>query len=552
MPMAKQIIVVGGVAGGMSFATRYRRLNEGDEITIFEKGPFVSFANCGLPYYLSKEIETQDDLLVIDEATLTRRFKLNIRVNHEVIRIDPDKQTVDVAHDGQVTSYHYDELILSPGARPVRLPIKGLDHSDHVFTVRSIPDMEQIKQFIKDRIPRHAVVIGAGFIGLEMAENLHKLGLNVTIIEKASHILPPLDEEMAAYAHQELLRHGLQVFVKQSIVEIKPTDVILEDGSRLPADLIIMAVGVTPETTLAKAAGIQLGMRDGILVNESYQTSIPHIHAIGDAIIVQNIINKTPALIALASPANRQGRQLADNLSGIPHPNRGSLGTAIMRLFSLSIASTGLNERQLADIPHQVMHLFGQDHAGYFPNATPIHLKVIFDAKTKLILGAQAYGEKGVDKRIDILATAIKAGYSVTDLQDLELTYAPPFGTAKDIVNMAGYYAQNLLDQTTETVQWYEVDELVKQGVTLIDLRRTEERKALGYIKSSLSIPLETLRNEMATLPLDKPLIVYCQSGVRSYNGERILKQAGYEVHNLDGSFATYALAKAAEVVHDA
>ena len=537
---AKRIVVVGGVAGGMSFATRYRRLNQQDEIIVLDKGPYVSFANCGLPYYISGEIEDRGDLLVAKKEMLQARFQLDVRENHEVISINSDEKYVVALHNGVEHKVAYDTLVLSPGANPFLLNIEGMNGRNGIFTVRNIPDVDGITEYIETNNPKSAVVIGAGFIGLEMAESLKNKGLDVSIVEKAPHVLPPFDVEMAAYASSELKRNGVHVYSNTSITKFEGNKGILEDGTAIDADLVIMSVGVIPATNLAKDAGIELGMRGGIIVDENYKTSVDDIYAVGDAIIVKHSITKEDAMIALASPANRQGRQLADILSGLGSKNRGSLGTAIVRIFDLTFASTGLNERQLENRDYHVLHLNGRDHAGYFPGATPIRLKVIFDKNTHEILGAQAFGAKGVDKRIDIIATAIKAGMNVIDLQELEFTYAPPYGSAKDIVNMAGYVAQNLIEGHTKTVQWHEVTKLQDEGVVFVDVRNNLKEDAAG-IPGAIRVPLDSIRCNMHSIPVDKEIVVYCDSGQTSYNAEVILRDAGYNVRNFNGSHLLYS-----------
>lgn len=544
----KRIVVVGGVAGGMSFATRYRRLNQDDHIIVIEKGPYVSFANCGLPYYVSGEIENRSDLIVAEQKMLQDRFQLDIRVNSEVVAIHPERNSVSVKWEDKIEEVTYDSLVLSPGARPVELDIEGKEDREGIFTLRNIPDVDRIVTYIDETKPKSAVVIGAGFIGLEMAENLKLRGLDVTVVEKAPHVLPPFDEEMAKFAENELEKNDVKVYTGTSVIKFESNNAYLEDNTKIDADIVIMSVGVVPETKIAQDAGIEVGMRQGIKVNEQYQTSANNIYAVGDAIIVKNIQTHEDTMIPLASPANRQGRQLADILSGKDKKNKGSLGTAIVRIFNLTFASTGMNERQLQGKQYEVMHLHSNDHAGYFPGATPIELKVLFDPKTELILGAQAVGEKGIDKRIDIIATAIKAGYPVTELQELELTYAPPFGSAKDIVNMAGYVAENILNKTTDTLQWYELKQHQNSGSVLVDVRHENERNQ-GYIEESIHMPLDNLRCEMNSLPRDKEIIVYCHSAVRSYNAERILKEAGFNVKNLDGSYALYEVAHPERIV---
>lgn len=546
MSNVKTIVVVGGVAGGMSFATRYRRLNEQDRIVVLDKGPYVSFANCGLPYHVSGEIEDREDLIVVSKERLQDRFNLEIYENHEVVEINSDDKSVVAISGGEEVSFFYDELVLSPGAKPFVPNIEGLDEVDHVFTLRNIPDVDRIIKHLDVTSPKKAIVVGAGFIGLEMAENLANRGLDVTIVEKAPQVLGPIDIEMAAFAYNELIRNNINVMLNTSITKLNGHEATLEDGTVLEADLIIMSIGVSPESTLAKDAGIQLGLRDGIIVDEKYQTSVDNIHAIGDAIVVKHTITGEDALISLASPANRQGRQLADILSGKEKYNKGSLGTSIIRLFDLSIASTGLNERQLQNKNYSVMHLEANNHAGYFPNASVINLKVIFDNDTHEIYGAQAVGKDGVDKRIDVIATAIKSNMKVTDLQELELTYAPPFGTAKDIVNLAGYVAENMIDNVTQTVQINELNNY--EDAQLIDVRSDAE-VANGMIAGAVHVPIEKIRQYSKDLDKNKKVILYCQSGGRSYNGERILRQLGFDAYNLDGSYAIYRQMKQAELI---
>ncbi|WP_313628765.1 FAD-dependent oxidoreductase [Enterococcus italicus] len=547
-----KIVIIGGVAGGMSAATRLRRLMEDAEILIFEKGPFVSFANCGLPYYVSGEIADRDSLLVQTPESLKARFQLDVRPLHEVVAIEPDKKTVTVKHNGVETSETYDRLILSPGAKPFVPPIVGLQTATNVHSLRNVPDLDKIMQQITTDT-KQAVVIGAGFIGLEMAENLKKRGLAVTIVEKAPHVLPPLDEEMAAFIQNELNREGILVKTNDSAVEFKENGqkIVLESGEVISSDLTILSVGVQPETTLAKAAGLTLGLRGGIVVNEQYQTSDPDIYAVGDAIVVKQQITDTDALIALASPANRQGRQVADVIAGLNRSNRGSIGTAIVRVFEQTAASTGLSERvaKQAGLPVAVVHVSGKDHAGYYPGATDILLKLIFNPETGEIYGAQGIGQKGVDKRVDILATAIKGGLTIFDLPELELTYAPPFGSAKDPVNMLGYAAMNLAEGLSESIQWYQLKEELAEGKKLLDVRN-ESELAQGAFPNATHIPLNELRDRLSELDPSQEWIVSCHSGLRSYVAERILKQHGFHVKNLDGAFALYRTVLPEELVY--
>ncbi len=547
-----KIVIVGGVAGGMSAATRLRRLKEDAEIVVFEKGPYVSFANCGLPYYLSGEISERENLLVQTPESLAARFQLDVRPNHEVTAVFPDEKKVEVLSDGKKWQESYDVLLLSPGAKPVRPAISGLAEAKNVYTVRNVPDIDMVMNALEEQ-PKKAVVVGAGFIGLEMAENLKKRGLAVSIVELAPHVLPSLDEEMAVHIQNELIKQGVHVQTKRSVTAFEHggKQLRLDDGTTIDSDLTILSVGVQPDNTLAKMAGLETGLRGGIVVNEHYQTSDPSIYAVGDAIVVKQQITGADALISLASPANRQGRQAADNIAGIVRNNRGSLGTSIVRVFDLAAASTGLTERmaQQANLPFSVVHVSGKDHASYYPEATDILLKLIFHPKTGEIYGAQGVGAKGVDKRIDSLATAIKGQLTIFDLPELEFTYAPPFGSAKDPVNMLGYVAMNVAEGLSETIQWHELPEALAQGKILLDVRNEGELQN-GAFKDALNIPLNDLRCRLAELDHEKEYVVSCHSGLRSYLAERILKQAGFHVQNLDGAFALYHAVRPEDLIY--
>lgn len=539
----KTTIIIGGVAGGMSAATRLRRLNESMNIIVLEKGPYVSFANCGLPYHISGEISERDALILQTPQSLANRFKLDVRVNTEAIDINGETKEVTILHGGSESTLKYDDLILSPGAKPFVPPIKGLSDVDHVFTLRNVPDTDAIMAYIEEHKPTQAAVIGAGFIGIEMAESLKAIGLDVTIIEKAPHILPPLDVEMAAFIDSVLVKEDITVLTENSAVEINKNSLILEDGTVIDAQLIIMSVGVQPESTLAKKAGIKLGMRGGILVNELYETSIPQIYAVGDATITKNTITQEDALIALASPANRQGRQVADVISGQKRSNKGSLGAAIVRVFDSAIGSVGLNERAVKErgYPYAAVHIRANNHAGYFPNATPLVLKMVFNKEDGTIYGAQVFGQEGVDKRLDILSTAIKANLDVFDLTELEFTYAPPFGSAKDPVNMLGYVASNIVEGTSNNIQWHELADIDYETTQLVDVSLPNEFQG-GHIKGFINIPLDDLRSRLDELDPKRNIIVSCRSGQRSYMAERILKQSGFNVTNLDGAFGIYSM----------
>lgn len=542
-----KIIIVGGVAGGMSAATRLRRLMEDAEITIFEKGPFVSFANCGLPYYVSGEIANRDNLLVQTPESLKARFNLDVRPFHEVISISPEEHTVTVRHDGKEFTESYDKLILSPGAKPFVPTIEGLAEAKNAYTLRNVPDLDEIMAAL-DNYPKEAVVIGAGFIGLEMAENLAKRGLQVTIVEKAPHVLPSLDQEMAAFVQAELVKNGVRVITSQSAVRFEDQGniIVLENGQKITSDLTILSVGVEPENGLAKVAGIELGLRGGILVDEHYETSQKDIFAVGDAIVVKQEITGQDALISLASPANRQGRQVADVIAGLERTNKGSIGTAIVRAFDMTAASTGLSERILSmnQLPYKALHVSGKDHASYYPGATDMTLKLLFDPTTGKIYGAQGVGKKGVDKRIDILATAIKGNLTVLDLPELEFTYAPPFGSAKDPVNMLGYAALNLIEGLSDNIQWYQLEDELAKGKKFLDVRTSSEFQSGRLKVDTIHIPLNELRERLDELDKNQAYIVSCHSGLRSYIAERILKQAGFTVQNLDGAYSLYKMAK--------
>lgn len=541
----KRTVIIGGVAGGMSAATRLRRLDENQEIVIIEKGPYVSFANCGLPYYVSGEISDREKLLVQTPESLKARFNLDVRPFSEATEINSEKKQVTIKSAESTYELSYDQLILSPGAKPFIPPLNGLEEADNIFTLRNVPDVDKIMDSLETTKPKKAVVVGAGFIGLEMAENLAKRGLEVRIVEFASHVLPTVDDEMAAFIHNELVDNGIIVHTEKGVVEIedKGRTLILNTGEKIETDLVILSVGVRPENDLAESAGIELGMRGGILVDENYETSVKDIYAVGDAIIVKNQITKDDAMIALASPANRQGRQVADVIAGMPRKNKGSIGTAIVRVFNQSIASTGLTEKQLNDLNYDfsIVHIDGKNHAGYYPNASMVFLKLLFNEKTGELYGAQAVGKDGVDKRIDIIATAIKGGLTVEDLPELELTYAPPFGSAKDVVNMAGYAALNIMEGISQNIQLHELEEVKNSGALLVDVRTAAEFER-GNIPGFVNFPLNNLRDSMSELPKNKEIILSCHSGQRSYIASRMLEQHGFKVKNLDGSYLLYSV----------
>lgn len=554
---SRRVIVVGGVAGGASAAARARRLCEQCEILVFERGPHVSFANCGLPYFVGGEIEQPDALLLQTPQTLRSRFNLDVRVQTEVISIDRSAREVRVREltTGREYSERYDALILSTGATPLIPRLPGIEREGH-FTVRNIPDVERIMAWIRDCRACRAVVVGGGYIGLEMAEQLvRRGGLCVSLVEATNQVMAPLDPEMAAWLHLELKANGVEVHLGDPVAQAEepgPAEtsrasvVVLKSGRRLPADTVILGMGVRPNVELARQAGLEIGALGGIRVNEHLQTSDPHVWAVGDAVEVKDAVTGQWLVVPLAGPANRQGRIAADNIYGRPATYEGTWGTAILRLFNLSAGCTGANEKTLkkAGIPYQALHLHPGSHAGYFPGAEPIAMKILFAPDSGRLLGAQAVGRDGVDKRIDVLATALKAGMTVHDLAELELAYAPPYGSAKDPVNLAGMAAQNVLAGDVQLAQWHELLEPGTESPLVLDVRRNEER-AQGAIPGSVHIPLDELRARANELPRDREIIVHCQSGQRSYFACRLLSQRGFKVRNLTGSWRTYRTALA-------
>lgn len=553
--MPKRVVIVGGVAGGMSAATRLRRLDEFAEIVVYERGPFVSFANCGLPYHVGGEIADRAKLIVQSPARLKAVFNLDIRAKTEVVSIDKKAKTVQVRDltTGTTATDRYDDLILATGATAVVPPTPGITRPGH-FHLRTIPEMDAILAWISQHSAKTAVVLGGGLIGLEAAEQLHRKGLSVTVVEKNPQVLTPLDREMAAHVHIELKKNGVRLELSNPAVTFQDAQpgesaaasvAVLANGTRLLADVVIVGVGVRPETTLAKAAGLEIGTSGGVKVNSRLQTSDPHIWAVGDVIEVTHRVTSAPAVIPLAGPANRQGRIAADNICGGDAHYRGTLGTAIVRVFDLTAAVTGANESLLrkAGMKFEAVHLHPNSHAGYYPGAKSIAMKVLFDPSSGRLLGAQAVGADGVDKRIDVLATALAGNMVIDDLAELELAYAPPFGSAKDPINLAGMAAQNVLEGLVEVTQWHEVPALVAAGAVVLDVREPGERDG-GIIPGSVSIPLGKLRERLAELPKDRDILVHCASGQRSYNACRVLTQHGFRCRNLTGSFKTWSAAQ--------
>ena len=549
-----KIIVIGGVAGGATAAARLRRVNEQAEIVLIERGPYISFANCGLPYHISGAIPDREKLLVTSEAMFEARYHVDVRSHTEALSIDRAAKTVVLRNldSGEETVESYDRLLLSPGAEVLKPPIPGIT-SPRIFTLRNIPDLDRIMAALGENKPRRAVVIGGGYIGLEVAENFHERGLFTTVVEGAPHILAPFDDEMAAIAHAHMRDKSVELYLDDKVehFEDRPDHsiVFLASGKRIQADIIILSIGVRPEVKLARDAGLELGAVGGIKVDEHLQTSDPDIFAVGDAIEVVNKISGKQALIPLAGPANRQARIVADNMLAADPTNYqsygGTLGTAILKVFDLAAACTGLNETAVKalGIPYKATIIHSGSHASYYPGSQQISLKLVYGLDGR-ILGAQAIGADGADKRIDVIATAIKAGLTVRDLTELELAYAPPFGSAKDPVNVAGYVASNVLDGSHEIIGWRDLRDLLAndpKSVQLVDVR-TPEEFSIQTLPGACNIELDHLRERLGELDPEKPLIVFCQVGLRGYLAYRILKQSGFkDVRNLTGGFKTYA-----------
>lgn len=543
--MSKKIVIVGGVAGGASAAARLRRLDETAEIVLFERDEHISFANCGLPYYIGDVIEDRSKLLVQTVAGMSARFNMDIRNFSDVTQINRDAKTVSIKNVITNETYEesYDTLVLSPGAQPIAPPIPGLEDSKSIFTLRNIPNTDQIKSYVDKNKPTHVSVIGGGFIGLEMAENFSELGMKVTLIEMAHQVMAPLDYEMAAIVHNHLREKDVELILNDGVksFENEGTVINLSSGEKVNTDMIIMSIGVKPENKLAADADLDLGDRGGIKVNEFLQTKDESIYAIGDAIEIVDYINGKPAMIPLAGPANRQGRIVANNIYGKNEKYKGTLGTSVAKVYDLTVAATGNNEKSLTQQGKEfdVLHIHPMSHAGYYPNASPISLKVTFNKETGTIFGAQAVGLSGVEKRIDVIATAIMGNLSVFELADLELSYAPPYSSAKDPVNMAGYVASNMNEGRVETVQWHEIDDIIKDDGVLLDVRGPNGFSK-GAIEGSIHIPLNDLRDRMKELPKDKTIHVSCRTGLDAYVATRILNESGYISKNLDGAWLTY------------
>ncbi|WP_127533858.1 FAD-dependent oxidoreductase [Paenibacillus kobensis] len=545
----KRVVIVGGVAGGASAAARLRRLDEQAEIILLEKGEHISFANCGLPYHIGGTIANRDKLLVQTPAAMKQRFGIDVRTESEATAIHTESKCVTVKkEDGTTYELPYDALVLSPGAKPRRPAIDGLDACRNVYSLRSLRDMDRIMSHLDANPSERAVVIGGGFIGVETAENLRERGIDVTLVQSGPHILAPFDSELAVLLEQELERRGVALVLNQSVSRIREEGgesvLTLGDGSELRAGLILLATGVQPDSGFLAGSGITLGSDGHIIVNERMQTSAPDVYAVGDAVMTTHYITEKPIAIPLAGPANKQGRIVADIISGLPTTYKGTQGTSIVKVFDLTGASTGLNARELRNsgIPFEAVHLHPQPHASYYPGGSPMSLKLLFGQDGR-VLGAQAVGFTGVDKRIDVIATVIRLGGTVTDLTELELAYAPPYSSAKDPVNMAGYMAENVLSGLTDVYHTEHLDERDPNTTMLIDVR-TPIEFGNGSIPGAVNIPVDELRDRLGELDSERTIWVFCQVGLRGYTASRILAQHGYRVRNLSGGYRTYKASK--------
>ena len=551
--MAKRVLIIGGVAGGASAAARLRRLDEEAEIVLFERGEYISFANCGLPYYVGGTIENRKRLLLQTPKRFKARFNVDVRTKNEILSIKRGEKKIEVVNltTGKKYCENYDKLILSPGSKPTRPPIPGID-ADRIFTVRDISDADSINDFIEKHKTKRAVVVGAGYIGLEMAENLRQRGLLVAVVEIVDQVMPTMDREMANLLHQHLHEQSIALWLSDGVSGFSQSDsklmVGLKSGMELACDFAVLSIGVRPEVKLARESGLVIGNCGGIKVNEYLQTSDPDIYAVGDAVEVKDFVLGSAALIPLAGPANKQGRIVADNLCGRNIKYKGTQGTAILKVFDLTAAMTGTSEKALkkTDIEYERLYIHPAHHVGYYPGARQMHIKLLFTKPEGKILGVQIIGSKGVDKRIDVFATAMRAGMTVFDLQELELAYAPPYGSGKDAVNMAGFVAANILDGTFNVKHYDELDS--KDFV--IDVRRSAEI-ARGAIPEALNIPVNDLRERLNELPKNKTINLSCAVGVRSYIASRILQQKGFKVKSLSGGYSTY-LAYTAEKLFEA
>ncbi|MBO5136604.1 MAG: CoA-disulfide reductase [Clostridia bacterium] len=546
-----KVVIVGGVAGGATAAARIRRLDENAEIIIFERSGYVSYANCGLPYYIGGEIADKEDLFLQTPEGFWSRFKIDVRTLHEVTKINRDRKTVTVLDkmSGKVFEESYDKLILSPGSKPV-MPDFCKGNCSNIFTLRTVEDTLKIREFTDNNPTRTAVIIGGGFIGLEMAENLKNRSIDITVIQKGDHLLNTVDSDIASFVHTNLRTKGINILLNANVKSIEK-NIVITDCKEIPADMVIVSVGVSPENTLAKDAGLALGVKGAIVVSDNMQTSDKDIYAVGDAVEVENFISKNKAVITLAGPANKEGRIAADNICGINSTYKGTQGASVIKLFDMTVASTGMTETQLklSNIAYEKVILSPLSHAGYYPGATVMTLKVIFEKETYKILGAQAVGYEGVEKRIDVIATAIFAGLTADKLKDLELSYAPPYSSAKDPVNMAGFIIENIKNGIVGQFYYEDIPLLQKRDdITLLDTRTVYEYMR-GHAEGFINIPVDELRERLTELDKSKPVYVMCQSGLRSYLATRILMQNGFDAYNFAGGYRLYGTMYYDEVV---
>lgn len=543
-----KVVIVGGVAGGASAAARLRRLNEDAEIIIFERSGFISYANCGLPYYIGGVIEEKKELTLQTPKSFGTRFNVDVRVNHEVLKINREGKTLLVRNleTNEEFLEVYDKLILSPGAKAMLPDLEGLDN-EKVFTLRTVEDTFKIDDYINSNNVNNIVVSGGGFIGLEVAENLIEKGKKITIVQLSDQLMDPVDYELASFIHPYVRQKGLNYFLETTIDKIEDNNnklhLTLSNNKVLEADMLVMAIGVKPESILAKDAGLKLGIKDSIVVDEHMQTSDPDIYAVGDVVQIKNRVSGLDSLISLAGPANKQGRIAADNICGINSSFKGAQGSSVIKLFDMTVAATGLNEKMLKrlDIDYDKVFLSPASHASYYPDSTTMNIKVLFEKKTDRLLGAQIVGYDGVDKRIDVFATAIFAGISASDLKDLDLAYAPPYSSAKDPVNMAGFMIDNINNGVLKQFFYEDIDELVKRdGITLLDTRTVKEYSN-GHVYGFVNIPVDELRSRIDEIDKNKPVYVMCQSGIRSYIATRILSNLGFDAYNYSGGYRLYA-----------
>jgi len=550
-----KIVIIGGVAGGATAAARIRRLDEKAEIIIFERSGYISYANCGLPYYIGGIIEDKEDLTLQTPEGFYRRFRIKAKVGHEVTDIDVKNKTVYVTDlkTGRSFTESYDKLILSPGAKPI-LP-DFYTENERTFTLRTVEDTLKIRAFVEQNQPKTVVVIGGGFIGLEMAENIAELGIKTTIVQRGNHLLPTVDCDMASFIHASFRSRGVQLLLNSSVNKMSISDnkvlLKLDGGEQISADMVVLAVGISLENTLAKKAGLELGLKGAIKVNSRMETSVPDIYAVGDAVQVKHFITQQDAVISLAGPANKQGRIVADNICGFNSEYKGSQGSSVIKLFDMTVATTGINEQQAgaSGYEYEKVILTQNSHAGYYPNATVMTVKLIFEKKTFKILGAQIVGYEGVDKRIDVIATAIRAGMKADELKDLDLAYSPPYSSAKDPVNMAGFVAENIKNGVVKQFYYEDISSLRKrEDVILLDTRTPFEYMR-GRADGFINIPLDDLRERVGELDKAKKIYVMCQSGLRSYLATRILMQNGFDAYNFAGGFRLYSTIKNEELL---